>query len=133
MTKQTVMIALGGGGIPVYYNKNYKIKGLDAVIDKDFSAAKMVRIIRAQELWIISDIDYLYRNFGEENSTPIKQISTKELRKLYEKNIFQESTIKPKIKAALHFLKHNRKKVIITSIDKIKMAIKKKSGTIIRK
>ena len=129
----TIVIAFGGGGIPVYNNENYKIEGLDAVIDKDFSAAKMGRIIRAQELWIISDIDYLYRNFGEENSTPIKQISTKELRKLYEKNIFQEGTIKPKIKAALHFLKHHGEKVIITSIDNIKNAIKKKSGTIIRK
>ena len=55
----TIVIAFGGGGIPVYNNKNYKIEGLDAVIDKDFSAAKMGRIIRAQELWIISDIDYL--------------------------------------------------------------------------
>ena len=128
----TIVIAFGGGGIPVYNNENYKIKGLDAVIDKDFSAAKMGRIIRAQELWIISDIDYLYRNFGKDNATPIKQISTKELRKLYEKNIFQEGTIKPKIKAALHFLKHHGEKVIITSIDNIKKAIKKKSGTIIR-
>ena len=128
----TIVIAFGGGGIPVYNNENYKIEGLDAVIDKDFSAAKMGRIIRAQELWIISDIDYLYRNFGKDNAIPIKQISTKELRKLYEKNIFQEGTIKPKIKAALHFLKHHGEKVIITSIDNIKKAIKKKSGTIIR-
>ena len=128
----TIVIAFGGGGIPVYNNKNYKIEGLDAVIDKDFSAAKMGRIIRAQELWIISDIDYLYSNFGKENATPIKQISTKELIKLYEKNIFQEGTIKPKIKAALHFLKHHGEKVIITSIDNINKAIKKKSGTIIR-
>jgi len=128
----TIVIAFGGGGIPVYNNENYKIEGLDAVIDKDFSAAKMGRIIRAQELWIISDIDYLYRNFGKDNATAIKQISTKELRKLYEKNIFQEGTIKPKIKAALHFLKHHGEKVIITSIDNIKKAIKKKSGTIIR-
>ena len=128
----TIVIAFGGGGIPVYNNENYKIEGLDAVIDKDFSAAKMGRIIRAQELWIISDIDYLYRNFGKDNATPIKQISTKELRKLYEKNIFQEGTIKPKIKAALHFLKHHGEKVIITSIDNIKKALKKKSCTIIR-
>ena len=86
----TIVIAFGGGGIPVYNNKNYKIEGLDAVIDKDFSAAKMARIIRTQELWIISDIDYLYCNFGNENATPIKQISTKELRKLYEKIFFKK-------------------------------------------
>ena len=128
----TIVIAFGGGGIPVFNNNNGQIKGLDAVIDKDFSAAKMGRIIRAQELWIISDIDYLYSNFGTENARPIKEIGTKELQSLYNQNIFQEGTIKPKIKAALHFLKHHGDKVVITSIDKIKLAIEKKSGTIIR-
>ena len=128
----TIVIAFGGGGIPVFNNDNNQIEGLDAVIDKDFSAAKMGRIIRAQELWIISDIDYLYSNFGTENARPIKEIGTKELQSLYNQNTFQEGTIKPKIKAALHFLKHHGDKVVITSIDKIKLAIEKKSGTIIR-
>ena len=128
----TIVIAFGGGGIPVFNNNNGQIEGLDAVIDKDFSAAKMGRIIRAQELWIISDIDYLYSNFGTENARPIKEIGTKELQSLYNQNIFQEGTIKPKIKSALHFLKHHGDKVVITSIDKIKLAIEKKSGTIIR-
>ena len=128
----TIVIAFGGGGIPVFNNKNGQIEGLDAVIDKDFSAAKMGRIIRAQELWIISDIDYLYSNFGTKNARPIKEIGNKELQSLYNQNIFQEGTIKPKIKAALHFLKHHGDKVVITSIDKIKLAIEKKSGTIIR-
>ena len=128
----TIVIAFGGGGIPVFNNDKGQIEGLDAVIDKDFSAAKMGRIIRAQELWIISDIDYLYSNFGTENARPIKEIGTKELQSLYNQNIFQEGTIKPKIKAALHFLKHHGDKVVITSIDKIKLAIEKKSGTIIR-
>ena len=128
----TIVIAFGGGGIPVFNNDNDQIEGLDAVIDKDFSAAKMGRIIRAQELWIISDIDYLYSNFGTANARPIKEIGTKELQSLFNQNIFQEGTIKPKIKAALHFLKHHGDKVVITSIDKIKLAIEKKSGTIIR-
>ncbi len=128
----TIVVAFGGGGIPVFNTDNGQIEGLDAVIDKDFSAAKMGRIIRAQELWIISDIDYLYSNFGSKNARPIKEIGTKELQSLYNQNIFQEGTIKPKIKAALHFLKHHGDKVVITSIDKIKLAIEKKSGTIIR-
>ena len=128
----TIVISSGGGGIPVFNNTSGQLEGLDAVIDKDFSAAKMGRIIRAQELWIISDIDYLYSNFGTENARPIKAIGTKELQSLYNQNIFQEGTIKPKIKAALHFLKHHGDKVVITSIDKIKLAIEKKSGTIIR-
>ena len=129
----TIVIAFGGGGIPVYNDDKHKIEGLDAVIDKDFSAAKMGRIIRAQELWIISDIKYLYRNFGEENQTPYKQINFQDLISLYKNNSFQEGTIKPKIKAAIHFLKHHGEKVVITSINNIQNALNDQSGTIIRK
>ena len=56
----TIVIASGGGGIPVYNNSLGKLEGLDAVIDKDYSAAKMGRIIRAHELWIITDVDAVY-------------------------------------------------------------------------
>ena len=129
----TIVIAFGGGGIPVFNTEENKIQGLDAVIDKDFSAAKMGRIIRAEELWIISDIEYLYRNFGEKNQVPIKEISFEDIKKLYNENIFQEGTIKPKVRAAIHFLKHHGKKVVITSINNIEKSINEKSGTIIRK
>ena len=129
----TIVIAFGGGGIPVYNDDKHKIEGLDAIIDKDYSAAKMGRIIRAQELWIISDIEYVYRNFGEENQTPYKEISFQDLISLYKNNSFQEGTIKPKIKAAIHFLKHHGEKVVITSINNIQNALNNQSGTIIRK
>ena len=129
----TIVIAFGGGGIPVYNDDEHKLEGLDAVIDKDFSAAKMGRIIKAQELWIISDIEYVYRNFGEENQTPYKEISFQDLISLYKNNSFQEGTIKPKIKAAIHFLKHHGEKVVITSINNIQNALNNQSGTIIRK
>ena len=129
----TIVIAFGGGGIPVYNDDKHKIEGLDAVIDKDFSAAKMGRIIRAQELWIISDIEYVYRNFGEENQTPYEEISFQDLISLYKNNSFQEGTIKPKIKAAIHFLKHHGEKVVITSINNIQNVLNNQSGTIIRK
>ena len=129
----TIVIAFGGGGIPVYNDDKHKLEGLDAVIDKDYSAAKMGRIIRAQELWIISDIEYLYRNFREENQTPYKEISFQDLISLYKNNSFQEGTIKPKIKAAIHFLKHHGEKVVITSINNIQNALNDQSGTIIRK
>jgi len=129
----TIVIAFGGGGIPVFNTEENKIQGLDAVIDKDFSAAKMGRIIRAEELWIISDIEYLYRNFGEKNQVPIKEISFEDIKKLYNENIFQEGTVKPKVRAAIHFLKYHGKKVVITSINNIEKSINEKSGTIIRK
>ena len=101
--KGTIVIASGGGGIPVYNDKNNIINGLDAVIDKDYSAAKMGRIIRAQELWIITDVDYIYNNFGKNNQKPIINMTEKEAQNLIADNYFQEGSIAPKIRAALHF------------------------------
>ena len=129
----SIVIASGGGGIPVYNDENNFINGLDAVIDKDYSAAKMGHIIRAQELWIITDVDYVYKNFGLSDQNPISSMTEKEAQKLINTNFFQEGSIAPKIRAALHFLKHGGKKVIITSIDCIEKALKGKAGTKIRK
>jgi len=133
VAKGTIVIASGGGGIPVYNDENNFINGLDAVIDKDYSAAKMGHIIRAQELWIITDVDYVYENFGLRNQKPIHSMTEKEAKKLINTNFFQEGSIAPKIRAALHFLKHGGEKVIITSIDCIKEALRGKAGTQIRK
>ena len=80
--QETIVIAFGGDGIPVFNIDNGQIEGFEAVIDKDFSAAKMRRIIRAQELWIISDIDNLFSNFSTGNDRPIKEIYIKKLRQL---------------------------------------------------
>tara|TARA_B100001250_G_C19744868_1_gene764802 strand:+ start:521 stop:1471 length:951 start_codon:yes stop_codon:yes gene_type:complete len=128
----TIVIASGGGGIPVFNNNQGQIEGIDAVIDKDYSAAKMGRIIRAQELWIITDTDCVYENYGSSEQKRIKSIHTNQLEKLYKKGAFQEGTIAPKIKAALHFLKYHGEKVIITSIPHIKDALNKNAGTEIR-
>ena len=62
-----------------------------------------------------------------------KEISFYDLKKIYNNNILQEGTIKPKIKAAIHFLKHHGEKVVITTINNIRKALRNQSGTIIRK
>ena len=126
----TIVIATGGGGIPVY-NDGKHLEGLDAVIDKDYTAAKLGRILHAQELWIITDVEYVYRNYGQSNQSPIQSLTSSEAKTLYENGEFQEGSIGPKIKAAMHFLKYHGKKVIITSIPFIKDAIEGNMGTII--
>ena len=128
----TIVIAAGGGGIPVCNNKKGYLDGLDAVIDKDYAAAKMGHIIRAQELWIITDVDNVYKNFGTKKQEPVFFMSRKEAERLYLKDVFQEGSIAPKIKAAIHFLKHRGEKVVITSIACIKDALKGQAGTEIR-
>ncbi len=128
----TIVIASGGGGIPVFNDSSGYLEGLNAVIDKDYTAAKLGRIIRATELWIITDVDYIYKNFGTDFQEPIKYISRQEIQKQYESGKFQQGSIGPKIKAAIHFLKYHGKKVIITSIPCIKDALNGNAGTEIR-
>ena len=127
----TIVIATGGGGIPVYNDAEH-LEGLDAVIDKDYTAAKLGRIIHAEELWIITDVEYVYRNYGRFDQLPIQELTSSEAKKLYENGEFQKGSIGPKIKAAMHFLKYHGDKVVITSIPCIKDAIEGNAGTIIR-
>ena len=128
----TIVIASGGGGIPVHNNELGQLDGLDAVIDKDYSAAKMGRIIRAQELWIITDVECVYDNYGNTNQKRIGSITREEAQEFHEKGVFQKGSIAPKIKAAIHFLKHHGDRVIITSIPHIKDALNGSAGTEIR-
>ena len=127
----TIVIATGGGGIPVYNDAEH-LEGLDAVIDKDYTAAKLGRIIHAEELWIITDVEYVYRNYGRFDQLPIQELTSSEAKKLYDNGEFQKGSIGPKIKAAMHFLKYHGDKVVITSIPCIKDAIEGNAGTIIR-
>ncbi len=128
----TIVIASGGGGIPVYNDPSGHLEGLDADIDKDYAAAKMGRIIRTEELWIITDVKYVYRNFGSPEQTPIREITCMETKELYKNGEFQKGSIGPKIRAAMHFLKYHGEKVIIISIPGIKDAFKGNVGTTIR-
>ncbi len=128
----TIVIASGGGGIPVYNDSSGHLEGLDAVIDKDYAAAKLGRILRAEELWIITDVENVYRNYGRDDQESIRSLTRSEAEELYTKGEFQQGSIGPKIKAALHFLKYHGEKVIITSIPCIKDAMEGNAGTEIR-
>ena len=125
----TIVLAAGGGGIPVFNDKNYRLKGIDAVIDKDLTAAKLGRVIRAQELWIITDVDYVYLRFKKEGQKAISQMTTLEAEQYLHDGEFKKGSMAPKIRAALYFLKHYGEKVIITSIPSITDAIHGKAGT----
>ena len=130
--KGIIVIASGGGGIPASYDDDGNLEGLDAVVDKDLSAALLGRVIKSNELWIITDIDQVYLNFGSKNQEPLKKITSLEARKYQKEGHFQIGTMEPKIKAATYFLKHHGEKVVITSIDRVEEAINGTNGTIIR-
>ena len=127
-----IVIASGGGGIPAYWNKDGNLEGLDAVVDKDLSAALLGRVIKASELWIITDVDSVSINYGSTNEKTIHEMTTDEASAYHAEGHFQSGTMGPKIKAALYFLKYHGDKVVITSIDGISEAIEGKNGTLIR-
>jgi carbamate kinase len=128
-----IVIAAGGGGIPVYNTDDQKLKGIDAVVDKDLSAAKLGRVIRAQEYYIITDVDQVYRDYNTPQQSPINQMTDTEAKQLQEKGHFQQGSMWPKIRSAIHFLKHHGEKTIITDIANIKKAIDGNAGTTIIK
>lgn len=129
----TIVIASGGGGIPTFWNDNNKLEGINAVIDKDLSGALLGRVIKSNELWIITDHDQAYLNFGKENQEPILNISSETAKQYFDEGHFMAGSMGPKIQAALYFLKHHGEKAVITSINGIDDAIAGKNGTTIIK
>ena len=127
----TIVIASGGGGIPTFWNNEQKLEGLNAVIDKDLSAALLGRVIKSNELWIITDLDQACLNFGKDNEEPLLNMNTEEAKRYLDEGHFQAGSMGPKIEAALYFLKYHGEKVIITSIEGVKEAIVGKNGTTI--
>jgi carbamate kinase len=129
----TIVIAGGGGGIPASNLKDGSLEGLDGVIDKDMTAALLGRIIKAQEMFIITDVDNIYLNFKQESQEIIRETNVKDMETWLDEGHFWRGTMEPKIKAALYFLKHHGEEVIITSIENIENAIQTQGGTRILK
>ena len=129
----TIVIAGGGGGIPAYNDENGILHGLDGVIDKDYSAALLGRIIRADELFMITDVDNVYLNYNQENEKKLDSCTISEVEKYLEEGHFGVGSMEPKIKSAIYFLEHYGKKVVLTSLKKLEDALKGNSGTTITK
>ncbi len=130
ISEKTVVIAAGGGGIPVV-RKNKKIVGVEAVIDKDLAASCLAKEIRADFLLILTDVKRVYLNFRNKNQIPIKKLKIKEALKFLRQNQFPAGSMGPKIQAAINFLKSGGKKAIITNPQNIKKALEGKEGTLI--
>ena len=130
--KGIIVIASGGGGIPAFWDESGNLEGLDAVVDKDLSAALLGRVIKANELWIITDVNQVYLNYGTNNEIPLTEITSSEAKKYLKEGHFQSGSMGTKIEAALYFLKYHGDKVVITSIESVSDAINGKNGTTIR-
>lgn len=124
-----VVIAVGGGGIPVYREESGKLEGIDAVIDKDFASALLALNIKADLFVILTGVDKVAINYGKENQQDVDVMTAAEAQKHFDDKQFPAGSMGPKIVAAIDFLKRGGSEVLITSIEKIVDAFEGKTGT----
>ena len=131
--KGYVVVAVGGGGIPVIRNEQGEIEGVEAVIDKDLASSLLARQLGADTFIISTSIDAAYLNFGKENQTPITRATLSEIKRYLTEGHFKAGSMKPKIEAIVQFLEAGGKKAVITSPENLVKAFKGKCGTTIVK
>ncbi len=126
-----VVIAAGGGGVPVILNEQGEIEGVEAVIDKDLGSSILASGLGADTLIISTAIDAVYLNFGQKDQRPLSRVSLPEIKRYLEEGHFKPGSMKPKIEAIINFLENGGEKAIITSPENLLSAFKGKAGTTI--
>ena len=124
-----VAIGAGGGGIPVIKKPNGEIMGVEAVIDKDRTSALLANELKIDQLIILTEVKFAYLNFQTLQSQPIKKTTIKNIESYLEKGEFAEGSMKPKVQAAIEFLKNGGKKAIIANLNNLPAAVEGKTGT----
>ena len=130
--KDYVVIACGGGGIPVVRTES-GFSAVDAVIDKDLASALLSEKIKAKRFIISTGVQHVCLNFGQENEKKLERIGIDELRQYVQEGHFAAGSMLPKIEAAIDFIEKGGEEVIITAPEFLKDAIDHKTGTIVTK
>ena len=126
-----IVIACGGGGIPVIKCEDDTYKGIEAVIDKDRSGCKLAEQAEADMFIILTDVENACINYGKENQKSLGKVSVEELEKYIQKDEFSKGSMLPKIESAMEFVKRTDGISIICALDKAELAIEGKAGTIV--
>jgi len=124
-----VVIAGGGGGIPVVRNADGTRRGVEAVIDKDLSSAHMANVLGIETLMILTAVDKVYLNFGRKNQQALADVSLTEMEKLQARGEFAEGSMGPKVEAAIGFLQGGGQRAIIAHLDDAVDALAGTAGT----
>ncbi|MDD7151346.1 MAG: carbamate kinase [Bacilli bacterium] len=129
----TIVIAVGGGGIPVI-NSGNGLKGVEAVIDKDRSGALLAREINADIFLILTAVDKVCLNYNTDNEIMLDSLTKEEAEKYIDEGQFAKGSMLPKVEACLDFIgESTSRKAIISSLSKAKEAIDGKTGTVIKR
>jgi carbamate kinase len=128
----TVVISVGGGGVPVIREKNGKFRGVEAVLDKDRTAALLGKTLRVETLLILTDVEKVFVNYGKPDQRALDRMTVQECRKYLAEGQFPEGSMGPKIESAVSFLSGSpERKVVIASLEKAEDALKGIAGTTI--
>ena len=128
----TIVIATGGGGIPVI-NTDNGLKGVDAVIDKDRSSAKLALDLNADMLVILTAVDKVCINYNKPDQVELSELTLDDAEKYIKEVQFAKGSMLPKVEACMDFVrKSNGAKALITSLEKAAIALKGQTGTIIK-
>ena len=126
-----VVIACGGGGIPVLQQSN-NLKGASAVIEKDLAAAKLASVIDAQMLIILTGVQKACLNYGTPDEQPVADLNVAQAQKYLEAGQFEAGSMEPKIQAAIDFIDNSAiRRTVITKLDGDKLDLE--AGTVIHK
>lgn len=128
-----IPITVGGGGIPVV-KRGSELKGIEAVIDKDFASQKLAELIQADLLVILTSVDNVYINFNKPTQKRLEQVSVAEMKIYIAENQFAAGSMLPKVEAAIAFVENSKAgKAIVTSLENIEQVLTEGAGTIITK
>jgi len=126
-----LVIAVGGGGAPIYNHPKLGWEGVDAVVDKDLAAAVLARDLGAELLLILTDVDAVYKDWGKPTKQALTRITADEAERLDRESQFGEGSMAPKIRAAVDFVRRTGGRAVITALPKGRDAVRGKAGTTI--
>ncbi len=124
-----IVVADGGGGIPVRKDETGNIVGVDAVIDKDLGGVVLCKVVNADKFVILTDVEKACLNFGKPDQKELGTVTLAEMEQYYNDGHFAKGSMGPKVMACMRFVKETGKEAIITSLSKVDEAMEGKTGT----
>jgi carbamate kinase len=124
-----IVIACGGGGVPVVAGEGGSLRGVDAVIDKDLASALLATHVDAETFAIATEVERVYLNYGKTDQTELVDVDVGQLRRHQEQGQFPPGSMGPKIEAVVGFLERGGPRAIITSPDALQRALEGHAGT----
>ena len=132
-----IVVAVGGGGIPCVREDNRNLRGIEAVVDKDYASARLAIEVHADVLFFLTAVEYVYRDFAKPHQKALNKLSVAEAKDLLDQGHFGKGSMEPKIRAAIMFLEgappdqRQEREVIITLPEAALGALQGKTGTLI--